>query len=174
MSKTRTVFLTAALILATAGVAGGAFAANIVETAKADGHFTKLLGANDAAGTTGLLEGPGPFTVFAPNDDAFAAAPQDKLAALMRPENRTMLKVTLANHVVTGLLTPEAIDKGIAMAGAAAVAAANTMPLVFKRDGGRLTVNGAHVIKGPMKVDNGLVYVVDAVLMPAAPLQPQY
>lgn len=60
------------------------------------------------------------------------------------------------------------------MAGAAAVAAANTMPLVFKRDGGRLTVNGAHVIKGPMKVDNGLVYVVDAVLMPAAPLQPQY
>jgi uncharacterized surface protein with fasciclin (FAS1) repeats len=149
-------------------------AANIVDTAKADGSFTKLLAANQAAGTASILEGPGPFTVFAPNDAAFAKAPRDKLAMLMKPENLTKLKVTLANHVVTGLLTENQIDSGLDKAGAVVVTAANNMPLIIRREGGVLTVNGAHVIKGPMKVDNGLIYVVDAVILPAMPLQPTY
>ena len=149
-------------------------AADIVQAAKTDGHFTKLLAANQAAGIAGLLAQPGPFTVFAPNDDAFAKVAPDKLAMLMKPENKTMLKVALANHVVTGVVSQAMIDKGLGQSDAIVVTAANNMPLILKRENGVLTVNGAHVIKGPMKVDNGLVYVVDTVLMPAMPVQPQY
>jgi len=167
-----------ALILATALAAGAGaqpvLAANIVETAKADGHFTKLLEANQAAGTAALLTQPGPFTVFAPNDDAFAKVPADKLQALMSPAMRTMLKVTLGNHIVTGVLDMAAIEAALGKGDSAAAMAANNMPLVFKMEGGKLTVNGAHVIKGPMVVDNGLVYVIDTVLMPAIPLQAHY
>ncbi len=170
----RALLLSAVLALSVSAFASGASAANIVEAAKADGHFTKLLAANEAAGTSGLLQGPGPFTVFAPNDDAFAKAPQTKLNKLMQPEMKTMLKVTLANHVVTGFVDQAALEKALDQSDAVVVMAANTMPLVFKREGGGITVNGAHVIRGPMKVDNGLVYVIDAVLIPAMPLQPHY
>ena len=90
-----------------------ALAANIVDTAKADGHFTKLLEANQAAGTAALLTQPGPFTVFAPNDDAFAKVPADKLQALMTPAMQTMLKVTLGNHIVTGVLDMSAIESAL-------------------------------------------------------------
>ena len=151
-----------------------AIAADIVQAAKADGHFTKLLAANTTAGTAGLLEQPGPFTVFAPDDDAFAKVPADKLNALMTPAMRTMLKVTLANHIVTGVLDKAALDKALDKSETVVVIAANNMPLIFKREGDRLTVNGAHVIKGPMKADNGLVYVLDTVMLPAMPLQAHY
>ena len=147
---------------------------DIVETAKADGHFTKLLEANKAAGTASLLTQPGPFTVFAPDDDAFAKVPAEKLQALMSPPMRTMLRVVLANHIVTGVLDKSAIEAALAKGDAAAAMAANNMPLVFKTEGGALTVNGAHIVKGPMKVDNGLVYVIDAVMLPASPLQAHY
>ena len=158
--------------LATAAVP--ALAANIAETAKADGQFTKLLEANQAAGTAALLTQPGPFTVFAPNDDAFAKVPAEKLRSLMSPSMKTMLKVTLANHIVTGVLDMATIEAALAKGDAAAATAANNMPLIFKMEGGKLTVNGARIIKGPMAVDNGLVYVVDKVLMPAVPLQADY
>ena len=165
---------------AAAALAIGAFAAmpahaaDIVETAKADGHFTKLLEANQAAGTAALLTQPGPFTLFAPNDDAFAKVPPEKLQALMSPPMQTMLKVTLGNHIVTGVLGMEAIEAALAKGDAAAAMAANNMPLIFKMEGGKLTVNGARVIKGPMTVDNGVVYVIDTVMMPAVPLQAHY
>ncbi len=162
------------VLLAVGLVTSSAFAADIVEAAKANGSFTKLLAANEAAGTTSLLEGPGPFTVFAPNDAAFAKVPADKIARLMQPAEQTMLRVTLANHVVTGLLTKDQIDQGLAKADSIVVMAANNMPLVIKREGSALTVNGAHVIEGPMQVANGLIYVVDAVIVPAMPVQAQY
>lgn len=150
-----------------------AIAANIVQTAKSDGHFTMMLKAGDAAGASGWLQSPGPITVFAPNDEAFAKVPKPMLDSLMKPANRTKLKVTMGNHVVAGLVTSADIDKALGSAPAVAVSAMNGMPLVIKRDHGMLTVNGAHVIKGPMKVDNGLVYVIDQVLMPPMPLQPR-
>ena len=160
------------LLIAT-GAATAAIAANIVQTAKSDGHFTQLLKAGEAAGVAGWLQSPGPITVFAPNDDAFAKVPKEKLDELMKPANHTMLKVTMGNHAVAGLVTAEDIDKGLAVSPAVAVPAMNGMPLVIKRENGVLTVNGAHVIKGPMRVDNGLVYVIDTVLVPPMPLQPR-
>lgn len=162
-----------AMVIAALALPAAALAANIVQTAKMDGHFTMLLKAGEAAGVAGWLQSPGPITVFAPNDDAFAKAPKAMLDDLMKPANRTKLKVTMGNHAVAGLVTPADIDQGLAMASAVAVPAMNGMPLVIKREGGVLTVNGAHVIKGPMRVDNGLIYIIDAVLVPPMPIQPR-
>ena len=162
-----------AFVLFAAIVPAAVFAANIVETAKSDGHFTMLLKAGESAGVAGWLQSPGPITVFAPDDDAFAKVPAAMRADLMKPANHTQLKVTMGNHAVAGLVTEADIDKGLSMAPAVAVPAMSGMPLVIKREGGVLTVNGAHVIKGPMKVDNGLVYVIDQVLVPPMPIQPR-
>lgn len=162
-----------ALLLMATALPVATFAANIVETAKTDGHFTMMLKAGEAAGIAAWLQTPGPITVFAPNDAAFAKVPKPMLDELMKPANRTKLKMTMGNHAVAGLVTMADIDKGLGMAPAVAVQAMNNMPLVIEREGGTLTVNGAHVIKGPMKVDNGLVYVIDAVLIPPMPIQPR-
>ena len=148
-------------------------AADIVDTAKADGHFSMLLKVGQQAGAATWLKSPGPITVFAPNDAAFAKVPKPMLDALMRPENLEKLKLTVGNHAVAGLVTAEDIDNGLAGAPAVAVPAMSGMPLVIKREGGVLTVNGAHVIQGPIKADNGLVYVIDAVLVPPTPIQPR-
>lgn len=159
--------------IALAAIPAAAMAANIVATAKADGHFTMLLKAGEAAGVAAWLQTPGPITVFAPNDDAFAKVPKAMRDDLMKPANRLKLKLTMGGHAVAGLVTEADIDKGLAMAPAVAVPSMNGSPLVLKREAGTLTVNGAHVIKGPMRVDNGLVYVIDAVLIPPMPIQPR-
>lgn len=147
-------------------------AATIVGAAQQAGDFTTLLTASKAAGVDKALEGPGPFTLFAPNDTAFAKLPQ--LEELMKPANREMLKTTLGGHLVTGILSMQAIENGLVDNDAVVVSTVNNMPLVFKHEGGMITVNGAHIIKPPMQVDNGLVYAIDTVLVPPMPLQPTY
>ena len=169
-SKTGTLLLSA---LALTAMPVAVIAADIVGTAQADGHFTMLLKAGKAAGVAAWLQSPGPITVFAPNDDAFAKVPKAMLDDLMKPANHTKLKITMGGHAVAGLVTVADIDKGLAMAPAVAVPSMNGSPLVIMREGGALTVNGAHVLKGPMKVDNGLVYVIDTVLVPPMPIQPR-
>ncbi len=169
-STTRTVLWS---VLALATVPAAVMAADIVGTAKADGHFTMLLKAGTAAGVAPWLQSPGPITVFAPNDDAFAKVPKAMLDELMRPANVNKLRLTMGNHAVAGLVTVADIDHGLAMAPAVAVPAMNGNALVIKREGGVLTVNGARVVKGPMRVDNGMVYVIDTVLVPPMPIQPR-
>lgn len=168
--KTRTMLWG---VLALVTVPATIMAADIVETAKADGHFTILLKAGKAAGIAPWLQSPGPITVFAPNDDAFAKVPRAMLDDLMRPANLNKLRLTMGNHAVAGLVTVADIDHGLAMAPAVAVPAMNGNALVIKREGGVLTVNGARVVKGPMRVDNGMVYVIDTVLVPPMPIQPR-
>lgn len=167
----RTIVVT---LFATALFGAVAHAATIVGAAQQAGEFTKLLAAGKAAGVDKALNGRGPYTIFAPNDAAFAKVPKAKLDALMRPANREMLKTTLGAHLLTGLLSMEAIDRGLAAEPAVAATTVNNMPLVFKREGGVLTVNGAKVLKAPMRVDNGIIYVIDTVLVPPMPLQPTY
>jgi transforming growth factor-beta-induced protein len=123
-------------------------AADIVDTAKADGHFTMLLKASEQAGAASWLKSPGPITVFAPNDDAFAKVPPAMLDKLMMPANAEQLKLTVGNHAVAGQVKLAAIDQGLASAPAVVVPAMNGMPLVIKREGGVLTVNGAHCHQG--------------------------
>ena len=152
----------------------GAGAATIVGAAKQSGEFTKLLAASKTAGIDQALEGPGPFTLFAPDDIAFAKVPAEKLDALMKPANLEMLKTTLGSHLATGILSMNAIQKGLADNPAVVVMTVNNMPLIFKQQDGKITVNGAHIKNDPIKVDNGLVYVIDTVLLPPMPLQPKY
>ncbi|MGI8526206.1 MAG: fasciclin domain-containing protein [Pseudolabrys sp.] len=149
-------------------------AATIIGAAQQAGDFTMLLKAGKAAGVDKALEGKGPFTLFAPNDAAFAKVPKAKLDDLMKPANLEMLKTTLGSHLATGILSMQAIEAGLANNGAVVVTTVNNMPLIFKREGGAMTVNGAKLIKPPMRVDNGLVYVIDTVLVPPMPLQPVY
>lgn len=165
---------TAATTLVLALLVGGTHAATIPQAATQAGEFNNLLKATRTAGLSDYVAGRGPFTMFAPNDAAFTKIPKAQLDALMLPANRTKLKVTLGNHLVTGLLPIAAIERGLAQADAVSVTAINTMPLTIRRDGAGLTVNGAHIVGMPMKVDNGIIYVVDTVLMPAMPLQPTY
>ena len=166
--KRRLIGVASALLLA-----AGAPAATIVGAAQQAGTFTKLLAASKQAGVGGALQGQGPFTIFAPDDAAFAKVPQAKLDKLMLPANLTMLKTTLGAHLLTGRLTMEAIEAGLADNDAVVATTVNNMPLIFKKEGGQITVNGAHM-KPPMKVSNGLIYVVDTVLVPPMPLQPKY
>ncbi len=159
----------AAIALAGAPAQG----ATIIGAAQQAGTFTKLLAAGKLAGVDNALMGQGPFTIFAPDDAAFAKVPQDKLDSLMRPANLTMLKTTLGAHLLTGVLSMQAIEAGLADNDAVVATTVNNMPLIFKREGGQITVNGAHM-KPPMQVDNGLVYVIDTVLVPPTPLQATY
>ncbi len=152
---------------------GSARAANIVEAAQQAHTFTKLLAASKQAGVDTALKGKGPFTLFAPDDAAFAKVPQAKLDMLMKPANRNKLKTTLGAHLLTRRLTMQAIAAGLAQNDAVVATTVNNMPLVFKKEGGDITVNGAHM-KPPMIVSNGLVYVIDTVLAPPMPLQPAY
>jgi uncharacterized surface protein with fasciclin (FAS1) repeats len=164
-----------AIVVAVGSLIGAsANAATIIGAAQKAGEFTKLLAAGKAAGVDKALNGKGPFTIFAPNDAAFAKVPKAKLDMLMKPANREKLKTVLGAHLLTGILSMQAIDKGLAKEPAVVAMTVNSMPLVFKREGGMLTVNGAKVIKPPMRVDNGLVYVIDTVLVPPMPLQPTY
>ena len=166
--KRRLIGAASALLLA-----AGAPAATIVGAAQQAGTFTKLLAASKLAGVDGALKGQGPFTIFAPDDAAFAKVPPAKLTKLMQPANLTMLKTTLGAHLLTGRLTMEAIEAGLADNDAVVATTVNNMPLIFKKEGGQITVNGAHM-KPPMQVSNGLIYVVDTVLVPPMPLQPKY
>ncbi len=156
-----------------AWLSGAAHGATIIGAAQQAGTFTKLLAAGKQAGVDKALQGPGPFTIFAPDDAAFAKVPKAKLDNLMKPANRNMLKTTLGAHLLTGRLTMQAIAAGLAQNDAVVATTVNNMPLIFKKEGGSITVNGAHM-KPPMIVSNGLVYVIDTVLVPPMPLQPAY
>ncbi len=166
----RPILLSFAIV---AALPGSASAATIVEAAQQARTFTKLLAASKQAGVDAALKGKGPFTIFAPDDAAFAKVPQAKLDMLMKPANRNKLKTALGAHLLTGRLTMQAIEKGLATNDAVVATTVNNMPLVFKKEGGQITVNGAHM-KPPMTVSNGLVYVIDTVLVPPMPLQPAY
>lgn len=161
-------------VLAAVLTISSANAATIIGAAKQSGEFTKLLAASATAGVDKALEGPGPFTLFAPDDTAFAKVPAEKLDALMKPANLEKLKTTLGSHLATGIVSMNDIEKGLADNAAVVVMTVNNMPLIFKQEGGKITVNGAGIRKAPIKVDNGLVYVIDAVLLPPTPLQPKY
>ena len=149
-------------------------AATIVETAQQDGNFKKLLSASKSVGVDKALQGKGPFTLFAPDDAAFEKVPATKLQALMNPNNLEKLKTVLGSHLVTGVLTLEDIEGGLTTNDGAMVATVNNMPLVFKRENGTITVNGARFRKAPIRVENGLIYIIDTVLVPPMPLQPKY
>jgi uncharacterized surface protein with fasciclin (FAS1) repeats len=134
---------------------GSAGPKDIVDTAVAAGQFKTLVAAVKAAGLVDALKGKGPLTVFAPNDDAFAKLPKGTVEDLLKPENRDRLTAVLTFHVVPGKI----------LLGAQSPATLEGQPLVIKT-GGAFEVNGAKVIATDMAASNGVIHVIDAVLIP--------
>ncbi|MCV3739383.1 fasciclin domain-containing protein [Rhizobium sp. TRM96647] len=150
---------------ATAMLAGAAMAQDakqdIVDTAVAAGDFTTLVAAVQAAGLVDALKGEGPFTVFAPNDAAFAALPAGTVDTLLKPENKDQLVSILTYHVVPGAVMSADLTEGMM---AATVQSAN---VTFTLDGGA-KVNDANITKADIAVSNGVIHVIDKVIMPPA------
>jgi uncharacterized surface protein with fasciclin (FAS1) repeats len=133
---------------------------NIVDTAVAAGNFTTLVAALKAAGLIGTLEGPGPFTVFAPTDAAFAKLPAGTLDNLLKPENKAQLIQILTYHVVAGKMTSGQLTK---LKEAKTV---NGQMIPVKLSGRTVSVDGADVATADITASNGLIHVIDAVMLP--------
>ena len=133
---------------------------DIVETAIAAGTFSTLAKALTAAGLVETLKGVGPFTVFAPTDEAFAKLPQQVLSDLLKPENKEKLTAILTYHVVSGKITASQV---------ASISKATTVQgqslTVNTNDG--VKINDAKVIAADVEASNGVIHVIDTVLLPA-------
>ena len=133
---------------------------DIVDTAVAAGSFTTLAKALEAAGLVETLKGAGPFTVFAPTDEAFAKLPAGTLDTLLKPENRAKLTHILTYHVVPGRVMAADVVK---LHSATAVSGDT---IAIATHGGRVTVDNAHVVKTDIVATNGVIHVIDAVILP--------
>jgi len=136
---------------------GATQAADIVDTAKSAGSFKTLVTAIEAAGLVDTLKGPGPFTVFAPTDEAFAKIPKAKLDALLK--DKAALSKVLTYHVVSGKVMAADVKPG-------AVKSVQGSNLTVSAKGGKVMVDKAHVSKTDIAADNGVIHVIDTVLMP--------
>jgi uncharacterized surface protein with fasciclin (FAS1) repeats len=155
---------TVVAVLAAHSGAGDAVAraesANIVQTAVAAGSFKTLAKALEAADLVGTLSGPGPFTVFAPTDDAFATLPVGTLESLLAPENKQKLRRVLAYHVVPGKVMAADVMR---LKSATAVSGDS---IAVTADNGIVRVDQARVIKTDIAAANGVIHVIDAVILP--------
>jgi uncharacterized surface protein with fasciclin (FAS1) repeats len=148
--------------VATGGGPGGAAPKDIVDTAVAAGSFTKLASALTAADLVTTLKGPGPFTVFAPTDAAFAKLPAGTLDNLLKPENKTALIDVLTYHVVSGKVSASDVVK---LSHATTVEKQDVAIVV---SGAKVTVNDATVTTTDIAAANGIIHVIDTVLLPPA------
>ena len=133
---------------------------DIVDTAVSAGSFTTLVTALKAADLDGVLKQEGPFTVFAPTDEAFAKIPAETLNDLLRPENKEKLQAILTYHVVPGKV---GADKVVGMSDAKTV---NGQSFSISSDGGNVMVDNAKVVKTDIMATNGIIHVIDNVIMP--------
>jgi uncharacterized surface protein with fasciclin (FAS1) repeats len=135
----------------------GAHAKDIVETAVAAGEFKTLAAALDKAGLVSTLKGKGPFTVFAPTDAAFAKVPKADLDALLA--DKAKLAAVLTYHVVPGTVMAKDVKTG-------KVASVQGSELTLANSGAGVTVDGAQVVKADIVADNGVIHVIDRVVIP--------
>ena len=168
MNTLKTIALTT-LTSAALLIGGTAFAAHhekghgkkdIVDTAVAAGQFSTLAAALDAAGLIDTLKGDGPFTVFAPTDEAFANLPEGTVENLLKPENRDQLIAVLTYHVVPGKVKAEQV---VTLDSATTVNGADVT--ISVADSG-VQVDDANVIKTDIAASNGVIHVIDAVILP--------
>jgi uncharacterized surface protein with fasciclin (FAS1) repeats len=140
-----------------ASTARAAPSKNIVDTAIAAGNFTTLVASIKAAHLTDTLNGRGPFTIFAPTDEAFRKLPSGALDALLK--DTAKLKAVLSYHVVTGHVLAQDLKSGDVMT-------VQGSPLTAVVSGADVRVNGAHVRQRDITASNGVIHVIDAVIMP--------
>jgi uncharacterized surface protein with fasciclin (FAS1) repeats len=150
-------------LTAAAALAGSAFAAghskDIVDTAIGAGSFNTLVAAVQAAGLVETLKGPGPFTVFAPTDAAFAALPAGTVEDLLKPENKDKLIAVLTYHVVAGKVMAADLTDGMK------AATVQGSEVTITTTGGA-KVDGANVTTADIETSNGVIHVIDAVILP--------
>ena len=132
---------------------------DIVTVASSAGIFNTLVAAVKAADLVQTLQGPGPFTVFAPNDEAFAKIPKETLNDLLKPENKAKLASILTYHVVAGKVMAADVKTMKAKT-------VNGQELDIKVADGHVTINKAKVIKTDVAATNGVIHVIDSVVMP--------
>ncbi len=135
---------------------------NIVETAKSDGRFNTLVEALNKANLVNTLEGKGPFTVFAPTDDAFKKLPAGTLENLLKPENKDTLNDILLYHVTKGNLSSAKILKSDGKK--LTLLNGKTANIILKN--GDIFINDAKIIITDIQTSNGIIHVIDAVLIP--------
>ncbi|MCC5982428.1 MAG: fasciclin domain-containing protein [Oceanicaulis sp.] len=135
--------------------------ADIVDTAVTADDFNTLVAAVEAAGLVDALKGEGPFTVFAPTDEAFAALPEGTVETLLQPENLPQLQAVLTYHVVAGAYTSD-IDAGTYNL---PTLLGSEVTVIVGEDG-TVTVDGANVIAADIEASNGVIHVIDAVILP--------
>ena len=150
---------------ATAGSCGGGDHSHgdgytVVDKAAADGNFSTLIAAVEAAGLQEVLSGHGPFTVFAPTDAAFAALPAGTVESLLLPENKDQLVAVLTYHVVPGAVTS---DQLVGQRLSVATVQGSEVH-IDARDG--VKVDGANVTTADIIATNGVVHVIDSVILP--------
>jgi uncharacterized surface protein with fasciclin (FAS1) repeats len=155
-----TVGFAAVGILVGSASVRAANAADIVDTAVAAGQFNTLAAALEAAGLVETLKGDGPFTVFAPTDDAFAKLPAGTVDDLLKPENKDKLTAVLTYHVVPGSVMAANV---VEMEEAKTV---NGAALRISTSGDMVMINDATVTTADIQASNGVVHVVDSVLLP--------
>jgi uncharacterized surface protein with fasciclin (FAS1) repeats len=161
MNRTFTAALFGVLLALAPAVQGGAQAKDLLGTAQDAGTFTVFLTAVKAAGLTDTLMSPGPFTVFAPTDDAFAKLPRENLQKLLQTENKEKLKKILIHHLVDGRATSrdflgKRLEAATMDGGSLLIDATKTA----------VTIDGVRVVKTDIIADNGIIHVIDTVLAP--------
>tara|TARA_R110002012_G_scaffold117264_3_gene265122 strand:+ start:31 stop:531 length:501 start_codon:yes stop_codon:yes gene_type:complete len=160
--------ITAALLFTTASLGFTAMAyadhhgmkKDVVEVAVENGSFTTLVAAVKAAGLVETLQGKGPFTIFAPTDAAFSKLPEGTVEMLLKPENKDKLTAVLTYHVVSGKVMAADVMK---------VDSAKTLQgqsVMVKADSMGVMINDAKVVKADVKASNGVIHVIDTVLLP--------
>lgn len=158
--KATAIALATTILLATSALAGGAPKKDIIDTAVAAGSFGTLAKALVAADLVETLKGKGPFTVFAPTDAAFAKLPAGTLEMLLKPENKAKLQAILTYHVVAGSVGSSDVVK---LKSAKTV---NGQSAAISTADGGVTIAGARVVKADIATSNGVIHVIDAVMLP--------
>ena len=133
---------------------------DIVDTAVAAGSFQTLVAAVQAAGLVDALKGEGPLTVFAPTDEAFAKLPAGTVETLLKPENKDQLIAVLTYHVVAGKVMAADVvklDSATTLQGA---------DVSIKVEDGKVHINNATVVKADIVTSNGVIHVIDTVILP--------
>jgi len=162
MTTIKNLVLAIALVVTpvTANAMSHSMKKDIVETAVANGSFKTLVAAVKAAGLVKTLKGKGPFTVFAPTDAAFAKLPKGTVENLLRPENKSKLVAILTHHVLAGAVSSKAVSgKKVSpkTVNGTSLSVDGTMGVM---------VSGAKVVIADVKASNGIIHVIDKVLIP--------
>ncbi len=166
-SMKRRSFILTAIASAAVLMAGSVFAGNygkkkadIVDTAVANGNFTTLAAALEAGGLIDTLKSDGPFTVFAPTDEAFAKLPAGTVESLLLPENKDQLVEILTYHVVPGKVMASDV------VGLDSASTANGSDVAISVQDGNVFVNDSRVVATDISTSNGVIHVVDSVILP--------